>query len=92
MSTSDDTSKDGTLSWIRHTSIGLEFFATIVGCALVGLWVDRKWQSTPWGVLAGSFIGLGVGFYSFLRTALSILGSRKRPEHKIGPEHKIKKT
>lgn len=77
MSTKNDTGKDGPPAWIRHSSIGFEFFATIVGCAFVGLWIDRKWETAPWGVLTGSLLGLVAGFYKFLRTALGILGPTK---------------
>lgn len=38
----------------RLTGLGLEF----VACAVLGWWLDRRWNTTPWLTLAGIALGL----------------------------------
>jgi F0F1-type ATP synthase assembly protein I len=44
------------------------FISSIILFGFVGWWLDKKLQSTPWFIIAGLFVGLGVGFYSLLKT------------------------
>ncbi|HXN56081.1 MAG TPA: AtpZ/AtpI family protein [Myxococcales bacterium] len=44
---------------------------------LVGYFLDRKLNTAPWLLLAGSVLGMIVGFYLFFR-AVAALG-KKRP-------------
>lgn len=46
---------------------GLQFGAAIVVFALLGAWLDSKFGTSPWLVLAGVAIGAGGGFYSMYR-------------------------
>lgn len=36
----------------------------------VGVWLDRKWGTTPWLTLLGLVLGMAGGFTSFIRTVL----------------------
>ncbi len=40
----------------------------------LGIWLDKKWQQTPWLTLLGAAVGMTAGFISFLRT---VLGKKK---------------
>ena len=46
---------------------GLQFGMAIVVFALLGVWLDRKFDTSPWLTIAGVVIGAGGGFYSMYR-------------------------
>ncbi len=48
---------------------------TVLGVA-VGYGLDWKFGWSPWGLLTGSMLGIGFGFYGFLRAALA-MGKKK---------------
>ena len=37
---------------------------------VVGWWVDKSKGTAPYGVLIGAMVGIGVGFYGFIRDVL----------------------
>jgi ATP synthase protein I len=45
---------------------------------LVGYFVDRWLHTTPWLLVAGAVLGIGLGFYLFFK-ALSAIGKGTRP-------------
>ena len=49
--------------WVRYSSVGLELAGAIAGLALVGYWIDGRFGTQPWGMLAGVVIGLVGGLY-----------------------------
>ena len=57
-------------SWLRFSGIGVEFVAAIAGFTLVGYWVDRHWDTKPWGLVIGAVLGLLGGMYNMIREAL----------------------
>ncbi len=54
----------------RLSGIGFELVAAVVGFTLVGLWVDRHYDTGPWGVLIGLALGLVGGMYNLIRQSL----------------------
>jgi F0F1-type ATP synthase assembly protein I len=68
-------------SWLRFSGIGIEFAAAVAGFTLVGWWVDRHWNCSPWGVVTGAVLGLAGGMYNMIRKAL---GAFKPPDDR-GP-------
>ncbi|MBI2071294.1 MAG: AtpZ/AtpI family protein [Elusimicrobia bacterium] len=32
-----------------------------------GLWLDRRWATTPWLTLVCSLLGIGLGLYQFIK-------------------------
>lgn len=59
-----------TPTWLRFSGIGVEFAAVIVVFTLVGLWIDRGYDKSPWGVVIGSSLGLIIGMYNLIRESL----------------------
>lgn len=51
--------------------LGLRLALPIVVGVVVGAWLDGTLGTTPWLVLAGSLIGIGVAFYELLSVARS---------------------
>ena len=56
--------------WVRHSGVGLELAGATAGFALIGYWIDRRYQTAPWGVLVGVILGLVGGLYSLVKQSL----------------------
>jgi F0F1-type ATP synthase assembly protein I len=56
--------------WVRYSGVGLELAGAIAGLALVGYWIDRRFGTTPWGILGGVVVGLVGGLYNMVRESL----------------------
>jgi F0F1-type ATP synthase assembly protein I len=54
----------------KLASLGLEIGAGAGLGALLGIWIDRKWHSGPWGVLIGTFLGIAAGMYLLIKEAI----------------------
>jgi len=57
-------------TWIRHSGMGMEFAAAVVGLTLIGYWIDRHYGCGPKGVLIGAVLGIIGGGYNFIRESL----------------------
>jgi F0F1-type ATP synthase assembly protein I len=44
----------------QYAGLGVTFAAGIVLFTLLGVWVDERLGTTPWGVLLGVFLGFGL--------------------------------
>jgi F0F1-type ATP synthase assembly protein I len=54
----------------RYAGLGLELAASVAGLVALGWWVDRRFGTEPWGVLAGALVGMTAGMYNLVRRAL----------------------
>ena len=50
----------------RYAGVGLQFAATIGVFAFLGYWVDDRLGSGPWLLIAGVFLGFGLGLVSMI--------------------------
>jgi F0F1-type ATP synthase assembly protein I len=57
-------------NWGRYFGIGLEIALGVGIGYVVGAWLDRRYGWTPWGVIAGTMIGLAAGLYLLIKEAL----------------------
>jgi F0F1-type ATP synthase assembly protein I len=58
-------------TWLRFSGIGVEFAGVVIGFTLIGLWIDRHYDKSPWGVVIGSSLGLVGGMYNLIRESLA---------------------
>jgi F0F1-type ATP synthase assembly protein I len=50
----------------RYSGLGLQFAVTVGVFALAGRWLDRRLDASPWFLLAGVFLGFGLGLTSMI--------------------------
>jgi len=67
-------------TWVTYSGMGIELAASVVGFTLLGWWLDRHFGWSPWGVLAGVFLGLAGGTYNLVRGALAAVRSANLPQ------------
>lgn len=83
------TDRKQTPSWTRFAGIGIEFGGVVVGFTLIGLWIDRHYNKSPWGVVIGVTLGLVGGMYNLIRESLKAsrdAASGDRSSQHDGPE------
>jgi F0F1-type ATP synthase assembly protein I len=51
----------------RYSGLGLQFAAAVAVFTLVGRWLDARLGTSPWLLLFGVFLGLGLGLYSLIK-------------------------
>lgn len=57
-------------TWLRFSGIGVEFAGVVIGFTLIGIWIDRHYNKSPWGVVIGASLGLVGGMYNLIRESL----------------------
>lgn len=60
-------------------TLGMQLALPVVVFFFLGRWLDQKFETAPWLMIAGLAIGTIGGFIKFFRTVLS-LGDSKRPQ------------
>lgn len=55
----------------RLMGLGIQFVVAILLFLYVGMWLDRKFGTTPWLMLAGMVVGGVGGFYSLYRAMVA---------------------
>ena len=62
---------------VAITTLGLEFAtAEILGVAF-GFWLDKKYNSSPWFLVAGAVVGFMLGMYIVWRRAKDMEREKK---------------
>ncbi len=59
----------GPANWLRMYAAVFEFLAYLGGFGYLGYWLDLRNGWTPWGLLAGLFVGLALGLWRLVDTA-----------------------
>ena len=78
---------DNKPTWVRFSSVGIEFAIAVAGFALVGYWIDSHYGSEPWGVIIGAALGLLGGSYNLIRESMAAFKSfEKDTKPKNGPD------
>lgn len=53
--------------YLRYSGLGVQFAATLGLPVALGLWLDRKFDSSPWLILAGTALGGSAAFYHLVK-------------------------
>jgi F0F1-type ATP synthase assembly protein I len=64
--------QDDPANWGKYLSYGLQIAAGVTLGALVGNWLDHKFNWSPWGILVGCMLGLASGMYLLIKDALKM--------------------
>lgn len=66
-----DKNAESEVETTRKGLMGYAALSTLIGAILVfmalGWLIDYKFQTTPWGIVAGIIFGAIIGFYQFIR-------------------------
>ena len=49
---------DNDKSYLQYLSLGFEIAVGLFAPILIGLWLDLKWDLTPWLTLSGVVVGM----------------------------------
>ncbi len=61
-----------------YLGLGIEFAVTLLVFIFAGHYLDKRWGTDPWLLLAGATLGFLIAFYNFFKTLLK-LSDRDRP-------------
>jgi len=70
--------------------MGLQLAVTVGLGLWAGLWADRRWDWSPWGLLAGLALGSGTGLTVFLLEA-GKLGREEEEDRRAEREEEERK-
>jgi F0F1-type ATP synthase assembly protein I len=59
------------VSGSEFAGVGIQFAATIVVGALAGVWLDKRFDTSPWLLIVMVFGGAGTGFWSMYRRLMA---------------------
>jgi ATP synthase protein I len=59
---------DAPPGWVGYAGAGFEFVAAILLPGALGWWLDRKFGSAPWIMLAGGLLGFMAGLRILMRS------------------------
>ena len=51
----------------RYSALGIEMVAALVFAVMTGAWLDDRYGSSPWGLLAGFTVGCGAAVLTLAR-------------------------
>ena len=75
MKASPDDGRDRKLvGYLRYSGAGLQFFAAVGLCTLLGWWLDERMGLSPVFLIAGAFFGFLAGFYTLY---MELFGRKK---------------
>lgn len=53
-----------------YLTLGLQLAITVAALAFLGIWLDKKFDSSPWLTITCSFFGVFAGLYNFIRSVI----------------------
>jgi ATP synthase protein I len=70
----DDGEKKTSGSYFKdygpYLTLGIQLAITVAALAFLGIWLDKKFDSSPWLTIICSFFGVFAGLYNFIRAAI----------------------
>ena len=72
---------------VAITTLGLEFAAAEILGAAIGLWLDKKWNMSPWFLVMGVLAGFALGIYIIWRAAQEMDNQNHLPAQQVKHKH-----
>lgn len=70
----DDGEKKKAASYFKdygpYLTSGIQLALTVAALAFLGIWLDKKFDSSPWFTIILSFFGVFAGLYNFIKAAI----------------------
>jgi len=63
--------REGGTSGAAVAGLGMQFVLAILVFLFLGKWLDERFGTTPWLLIAGVFLGAGASFYSIYRRLMA---------------------
>lgn len=76
----------------RLAGVGVELAAAVGGGCLLGYWIDRRLQTSPWALVICAILGIMGGLYNVMRQATQEASRTTRPgkdRSQAGPGGKV---
>ena len=73
-------------TWLRHAGLGTELVGAVLGFTFLGIWIDRRFDTGPWGLLVCVFLGFVGGLYNLVKQALRSVNSSepvRKPDDEV---------
>jgi ATP synthase protein I len=67
---------------LAYSSVGLQLAGTLLICVYAGYWIDSRYMTSPWFLLAGAAVGMIAGFYNLFKE-LGALEKNKEGSEKV---------
>ena len=70
----DNGEKKSTGNYLKdyapYLGLGIQLAATVGVMAFLGIWLDKKFDSSPWLTIICSFFGVFAGMYNFIKAVI----------------------
>ena len=53
-----------------YMGLGIQLALTVAVMVFLGIWLDKKFETSPYLTIAGAFIGVFAALYNFIKTVL----------------------
>ena len=73
------TPRSNNTKGLQAAGLGIELLGAILGFALVGYWIDKHFETGPWGLLICITMGFIGGFYNLIRASLKAFERAEGP-------------
>ncbi|MDB4917683.1 MAG: hypothetical protein JWM95_5327 [Gemmatimonadetes bacterium] len=82
-----DPQGNGDTPFGEYSGLGLQFAVSVVVWVFVGQWLDRKFATAPWLLIAALFVGGGLSFWNMYTKLMAVLrrDDAARAARKSGP-------
>lgn len=66
----------------QYIQFGLQIGITMSVPVLIGVWLDKRYETGPWLMLAGIFLGFISMFWTIYKTAMELNAKDKRESNR----------
>lgn len=68
--------------YFKWGGLGFEFAGVVAVCTYLGYLADQRWQSDPWGTIAGAGLGVTGGIYWLAKESLRMMKELGPPQER----------